>query len=125
MSTETKHDLTKEALRKFTGSEKFYHGYPGFRHTEGVEYVIEHGGAHWLIAAIASAQTLDAVKAEWMQIWKLTVGADRKALLVAEDGDGKELYRQEFSFTDFPLNEISIWVQRGEDAPYAMLPSEY
>jgi len=47
----TKKTLSKSDLAQFTGSENWYrHGINrNVLYTEGVQYVAEHGGAHWLL----------------------------------------------------------------------------
>lgn len=53
--------LTEGDLAQFIGSETLYQ-HPGFnvRYTEGVRYVAEHGGAFWLIDAIAPGKVTRA-----------------------------------------------------------------
>ena len=54
----TKKTLSKSDLAQFTGSENWYrHGINrNVLYTEGVQYVAEHGGAHWLLDEIAITQ---------------------------------------------------------------------
>jgi hypothetical protein len=121
MTTKT---LRADDLRNFTGSETFY------RHalnrkvifTEGAHHVAETGGAFWLLDEIALVQPYDArVAAEEFQVWKLTVRSDRSAALTCEDGNGHVVFTKEIPFTDFPLDEITLWF--ANDTIY--LPSEH
>jgi len=58
-------------------------------YTDGVHYVAEHGGAHWLLDEIAIIQPYNkAVAAEEFQVWKLAVRPDRSATLTCDDGNG-------------------------------------
>jgi hypothetical protein len=119
--TDTKLPLAD--LNQFTGTENWY------RHalnrkvlfTDGVKYVADEAGAYWLIDEIALAQRFDAkVKAEEFQAWKLTVRADKTATLTCEDGNDNVVFTKELTFTDFPLQGITIWFEN--DTLY--LPSE-
>lgn len=61
------------------------------------------------------------VAAEEFQVWKLTVRQDRSAALTCEDGNGHVVFAKEIPFTDFPLDEITLWF--ANDTIY--LPSEH
>ncbi len=121
----TKHPtLTKASLRQFTGTEKWY------RHalnrkvlfTDGAKYVADTAGAYWLIDAIAIIQPCNKrVAAEAFQVWKLAVRADHSATLTCEDGNGKAVYTQHIGYTDFPLDEITLYFCND----VIHLPSEY
>ncbi|TRZ93687.1 hypothetical protein D4R78_07835 [bacterium] len=53
--------------------------------------------------------------------WKLEVNEDKSAILVCEDGNYHELYREKIEWTDFPLNKIELWFENG----VLILPSEH
>lgn len=118
------HTLTKTDLRQFTGTETWYR-HPLVRevlYTEGAQFVAEQGGAYWLLDEIALMQKYQReVTAEPFQLWKLTVRDDRSATLACENGDCETVFTKEIAFTDFPLDEISLYfVNR-----VILLPSEY
>lgn len=103
--------LTKADLERFTGTRHWY------RHrvmswvlfTDGTLYLAEAGGK-WLLDEIALAQFHDEKLAvQYFQHWKLTVRADRTALLFCEDGDYNRLFSKEIKSTDFPLDEIRLF----------------
>ncbi len=116
--------LDANTLAQFTGSQNFY------RHslvrevlyTEGVEYVADAAGAHWLLDEIALAQRhIISVKREDFQVWDLTVNADQTALLTCGDGNGLVVYSKPIPFTDFPVPGIRFYY-----ADWVIhLPSEY
>ena len=123
MTPESKR-LTQADLDRFTGTEHWYRHplAPGVLYTDGARYVAEAGGAYWLLDSIAIAQKFSAaVAAEGFQLWKLTVGDDRSALLVCEDGNGRRVYAQAIDYTDFPLPQIKLYFTDG----VILLPSEY
>lgn len=117
--------LTAVDLARFTGSEVYYQNPFGIRYTEGVQYMAEHGGAYWLIDAIASWQRNPKVRNDRMlqeiQFWKLTVHEDRSATLICERDQGDVAIEQQIPFTDFPLAEVKLYLQEG----VLLLPSEY
>jgi hypothetical protein len=134
------HVITAETLRQFSGSENFY------RHslmqavvfTEGCAFLAVNG-AGWLIDEIAIAQHEKALMREPFQSWKLSVNPEsRSAVLHATDGGAavnargepiyRELYRQAIPYTDFPLEEIRLYVcanGEGANGKTIMLASEY
>ncbi|WP_084572691.1 DUF6876 family protein [Methylocapsa aurea] len=121
--TDTK-TLTRDDLIQFTGSEQWYRHamVRDIHYTDGVKYVAETGGAHWLIDEIAFAQRFDKlIAAEEFQSWKLTVNLDHTATLNCEDGNGGVVFTKAIEFTDFPLAEITLYFINNT----ILLPSEY
>lgn len=123
--------LTQSDLRQFTGSESFYRHWcnRAVIYTEGVQHVAEHGGAYWLIDEIALTIGHDKqLAAEPFQHWTLTVAADHTATITADDGNRRQLFSKELTFTDFPLTQIEFYACENEFGPghfTLMLPSEY
>jgi hypothetical protein len=91
-------------------------------YTEGVQYVTDAAGAHWLLDEIALAQRhIIPVKREDFQVWDLKVNADKTARLTCGDGNGREVYSKRIEFTDFPEPGIRFYY-----ADWVIhLPSEY
>jgi hypothetical protein len=115
--------LTKAELAHFPGSETWW------RHalvrdvlfTDGAKHVADAGEAYWLLDEIALAQRYKAkVAAEEFQVWTLKV-KDAKATLTCDDGNGNAVYAKRIPFTDFPLDEISLYFCNNT----ILLPSEY
>jgi hypothetical protein len=116
--------LRKEDLGEFTGTDTWYRNgiNPDVLFTDGAKYVADQGGAYWLLDAIAIAQRhVPSVAAEEFQVWTLEVRADRSATLTCGDGNGNTVYSQPIAFTDFPLDEISLWFENW----VIYLPSEH
>ena len=121
MTTKT---LSKSDLAQFTGSENWYrHGINRkILYTDGTQHVAEHGGAYWLLDEIAIIQPFNkAVAAEEFQVWKLKVNADRSAQLICEDGNDRVVYEKRIPYTDFPIDEITLWFSNS----VIYLPSEH
>lgn len=114
----------KANLATFTGTEYWYRHplVPIVRTTDGVQYLANAAGAHWLVDAIVLAQLAEqAVKATPFQVWKLSIDADRSATLVCTDGDYNEVWQQSIDVTDFPLDRIDLFFS--DNTLY--LPSEH
>ncbi len=114
-------NITPENLAHFFGSEQMFFN-PLFRriqYTEGVQF-ISANGAGWLIDAILShAIHTTKVAQEDFIVATLKV-KDRKAILTFDDGNDKVVATQKFDYTDFPLPEISFYLENKT----LMLPSE-
>lgn len=97
--------------------------------TDGVVFLAKNADAYWLIDAIASHQkeALKDPRLQEIQFWTLKVKADKSATLICERDSDDVAITQEIPYTDFPLNEIKIWIEpgyAGENIWVAMLPSE-
>lgn len=122
-------DQLQAQLAHFTGSETFT------RHalirtvlmTEGVSYLADTAGAHWLTDAIASYVLDDRASQESFQVWRLAVNTETKAaILIMTDGNNdRPIITQEFDYTDFPLAAIDLWLVASGATWVMMLPSEY
>ena len=121
MTTKT---LSKSDLAQFTGSENWYrHGINrNVLYTDGAQHVAEHGGAYWLLDEIAIIQPYNKrVATEEFQVWKLAVRPDRAATLTCDDGNGNIVFSKEIEYTDFPLDEITLYFANN----VIHMPSEY
>lgn len=127
--------LSLADLRQFTGGGDCYQHELNSRviYTEGVRYLAEHGGAYWLIDAIASyygsPQMRRAIasdpRLETLQFWTLTVH-DTAAQLVARADSGNEPFiLQDVPFTDFPLERVDVWAGFDGQRWTLYLPSEH
>ena len=117
--------LTAHDLAQFTGSTTFYrHGLVrSVVYTEGVQFLAKKAEAYWLIDKIATLQLEPKIRSEDFQVWELTV-VDGGATLACEDGNDNVVYSENITFTDIPLDTISLYAVIGE-VRTIMLPSEY
>ena len=124
----------KAGLAHFYGTEGYTYLTPLSKRmklalTDGVEWLAKNADAYWLIDAIASHQ-MEARKdprLQEIQFWTLKVNADKSATLICERDSDDVAIKQEIPYTDFPLNEIKIWIEpgyAGEPIYVMMLPSE-
>jgi len=120
-------NLRESDLTQFCGSSEFFqHWTKRLVYTEGVQYMAEHGGAYWLIDAVASYQPDKRITSRPdlvdFQLWELAVAEDKTATLTMRPDSGQPaVITQEIPFTDFPLAQIKLYVCNGT----LMLPSEY
>lgn len=122
----------KSGLAQFTGTEE-YHRLTLARNlvfTDGCRWLADNADAYWLMTLIMSYQMGLASKPALreFQVWKLTA-KDGKAVATCDDGNDKVHIRQEIPFTDFPLDEIKLYVELGSldgvnPCLVCMLPSE-
>src|SRR5450759_5177935 len=117
----------KRALREFRGTEKYHkHLFPGkspILLSDGCDFIREKCKAYWLFDAILSYQLERRVKDAPWQIWNLELQrGDLSWLLTCREDSGvKPIVTKRIEFSDFPLDNIKIWVIGG----IALLPSEY
>src|SRR5882672_4437286 len=114
--------LRAEDLAHFTGTENWYrHGLMrNVLFTNGIKYLATKGECFWLIDKIASLQLLPTIRAEDFQVWRLMV-VGNGATLTCEDGNNIVVHAEQITFTDFPLDEVTIWVE----GSVILLPSEH
>ena len=119
----------RSQLAHFTGSATFTRNglVRSVLMTEGVMLLTEHAGAHWLADAIASYLHDDRARSEEFQAWRFVVdGTTRQAMLRMTDGNSDvPIITQALDYTDFPLDEITLWLIASGDHRVLMLPSEY
>jgi len=87
-----------------------------FTYTDGIKYLWESCESYWLLTAISSYK-----RTEPFQVWTLTVKDRIATLTMKEDKNLPVLVKQEIPYTDFPLDEIQVWLIDGT----LILPSEY
>jgi len=122
MTNNTK--LTEAELVRFTGGDDYYRHSLNRKilYTDGARFVAERAGAFWLLDEIALIQPDDKrVAAEEFRAWKLVVRPDRTATLTCDDGNGHIVFTKEIEYTDFPLDEITLWYANN----VIYLPSEH
>lgn len=90
-------------------------------YTDGIRYMMVKAAAYWLIDEVAFQQFHPRVKREEFQVWMLDVDLEQStAVLHCENGNGRVLCSKNIAYTDFPLEEIKIFVSDN----VILLPSE-
>jgi hypothetical protein len=112
----------ESALAGIQSGETYFKHWLGRRYTEGVRYMAELCSAFWLINAIASHQPNPKIrKYGEFQVWTLKKYIGETWMLKCEDGNNNELTHQIIPFSDFPLSEITVWVENG----VMLMPKEH
>ena len=147
METKTQIDVaeaTRQVIAYSTGSPTFTRACginPGILCTEGVMGVAETARAFWLIDIVGSLKYEPRVWAEMNQhrliICKLKVNLEESTAVFTatqmatgeEEKPPKPIYTQKINYTDFPLEEMEMWIDmqsrasQGEQTLF--LPLEY
>lgn len=113
-------------LPNFYGTENYYKWsilFPHFVLTDGAQCIAEACGAYWLFDAIASYQ--QAYRGEDFVVAKFGKSGEEWWKLILDDGNDNVLAQQAIEFSDFPLNEIKLYVVKSDGLWVIMLPSEY
>jgi hypothetical protein len=115
--------LTQEDLHQFTGTETWYRHVLNreMLYTEGVQYFAENAGngAYWFLDIVATEFFGLLRKEPFMLIELRVVGGS--AVIVAEDGNGNEVYRRDIDYTDCPPGVWKFYLTDN----VLLLPSEY
>lgn len=132
-------DEIEDALAQYYCSESLHHNYQtksfGVAYTDGIKTLCEMADCWWLVDLICSNQyrcQVDQMLKEF-QVWKLNVNKDKSAILTCFHDADDEAFHIVIPFTDFPLQTITVWAERGtisiNGKPQAMmillLPSEH
>lgn len=116
-------------LDQFTGTAEYHRWsllFNNFVLTDGVNFLAGQAGAYWLVDAIASH--IGSYKDEGFAVARLTKELVGWTLTI-DDGNDNILASQEIEYSDFPLDEITLFVAPQESPAgtlwVIMLPSEY
>ena len=113
-------------LAHFTGTCNWYrHHLSNGVYTDGVKVLAELTEAYWLLDACFSYLTNPNVNREEFQTWKLERKEGDSFTLTGDDGNGNIIAKQEFTFSDFPLEEIKLYLINDKIRWTLLLPSEY
>ena len=110
-------------LSCFTGTEKYYRISRRHLLTDGTKYLAEAAECFWMMDAIAS-HLCEIGTEDWFVSVRVQV-TEGRAVMIYEDGNGREHARQEIPYTDFPLNSITLYACWDIEHWVIMLPSEY
>jgi len=121
----TKQEIEAE-LPNFYGTEAYHRWSALFRTfvlTDGAQYIADACGAYWLMDAIASHR--QSYAGEDFVVAKFGKSGEEWWKLILDDGNDNVLAQQAIEFSDFPLNEIKLYVVKSDGLWVIMLPSEY
>lgn len=114
-------------LNYFTGTESYYRYNDNYVLTDGAKYLAENAGCFWLMDCIVSYKNEILTKFKRtidFQVWKLKVKNNQAVLTLTFDE--KVLINRKIEYTDFPLEEITLFVGLSHPNLFViMLTSEY
>jgi len=110
--TELTAEEIRAALKQFCGSAEVYRFsslLPDVAVTEGVKYLAEAAGAHWLLNDIGFEMMFNPSTFYNTDefAWQLTVNNGAGTLAVL-DYRGREICSKSYSYTSFPLEKVTI-----------------
>ena len=127
--TENDVNEIEHMLAMCTGSVEYYR-YKFARnleiiYTDGINILVEMCKAYWLVDAICSYQRKN-IRSERFQIWTFERkfyknGKEYWLLEMKTDTNATVIIKQKISFSDFPLDDIKLYLIDG----VLLLPSEY
>ena len=108
----------QNGLAQCYGTEQYWkNNVLNFQYTDGVKFLHENADCYWLLIAISSYK-----RTEPFQVWELKKHTDNMAILtMKEDTHQPLLVEQKIPFTDFPLEEMKLYLIDG----ILILPTEY
>ena len=118
----------KDVLSTYTGTGGYYRVSPSIPNvvaTDGAIRMAELCGAYWLLDVIASHMPSVSAK-ECFCVARLCKRGKRWEFMLADDFPAEIIYAtQTIEASDFPLDEIKLYVSRQGDGWVILLPSEY
>lgn len=127
MNTDMTPDQLRETLRGFYGTEAYYRTNPGLLVTDGVKFLADTAGCYWLLDMVWSylprlRKTDDTF---FVVRYAGTPGASG-LFSITDDIPPKQTYAQQaIEYTNFPLDEIVLYLSATEEEFVLMLRSEY
>lgn len=109
-----------DCLGNFYGTEQYYK-YGNSILTDGAFFIANSCESFWLMDLICSYQIHNKFKKEYFQVFNLKRIDEDSFRVTMEDGNNKQLGFQDITYSDFPLDSITLWRVDG----VIMLPSEY
>ena len=108
-------------LGQFTGTTQYYKILPTFVVTDGVKCLMDHAECHWLYGLHLVDIDFNTEPFTVLKLRRVGKGAQ----ILIEDGNGNTLSYQGLEYTDFPLDEITLFASWSGEFWVAMLPGEY
>ena len=118
----------RTSLDNFTGTAQYHRLWDTTVLTDGAQFLADTAGAFWLMDLIAS-HLPDVPSTDNFAVAALTVDRGAADFVLSRDRDNGKAVDvfaiQHIEATDFPLDEIVLFVGRDAEHWVIMLPSEY
>lgn len=120
---ETNTMTLQHELGQFCGTMEYHRYSRKLVLTDGARYLAERAGCFWLVSIVDSI--LPQVRNESFLSVRMIKNPNASAIVEITDGNEKPIFRQAIEFTDFPMNEIQLFVQESDQFWVMMLTTEY
>jgi len=100
---------SNEAIMQANGPDTYHKYLFGMFATDGAMQLATAFHCFWFLDMVASYQQV--ISKEDFQIWTLKRNTDSSAWITAEDGNGKILVRQQIKYTNFKMEQATVWVE--------------
>ena len=120
-------DQLLDELRNFYGTEHYYRHMPGLVITDGVKFLADNAGAYWLLDMVWSyLPVLRKSRDTFFVVRYAGTPGESGLFFITDDIPANQTYaRQAIDYTDFPLDEIVLYLSATEEGFVLMLRSEY
>ena len=122
----TKDQLLDE-LRNFYGTEHYYRHMPGLVITDGVKFLADNAGCYWILDIVWSYLPVLRKSRDTFFVVRYAGTPGASGLFsITDDIPPNQTYAQQaIEHTDFPLDEIVMYLSATEEEFVLMLRSEY
>lgn len=122
-------DQLLDELQQFYGTEAYHNTNPGLLVTDGVKFLADNAGAYWLLDMVWSYLPVLRKSRDTFFVVVLTkegVRAPGAIFSIQDDIPPDQTYAQQaIEYTDFPLDEIVMYLLGTKKEFVLMLRSEY
>ena len=125
----TDQDYLLGELRNFYGTEAYHRTNPDLLVTDGVKFLADNAGCYWLLDMVWSYLPVLRKSRDTFFVVVLTKEGVRDPgaiFSIQDDIPPNQTYAQQaIEYTDFPLDEIVLYLSATEEEFVLMLRSEY
>ena len=120
-------DQLLDGLRNFYGTEHYYRHMPGLVITDGVKFLADNAGCYWLLDMVWSYLPMLRKSRDTFFVVRYAGTPGASGLFsITDDIPPNQTYAQQaIEHTDFPLDEIVLYLSATEEEFILMLRSEY
>ena len=120
-------DQLLDGLRNFYGTEHYYRANPGLLVTDGVKFLADNAGCYWLLDMVWSyLPVLRKSRDTFFVVRYAGTPGESGLFFITDDIPANQTYAtQTVEYSDFPLDEIVMYLSATEEEFILMLRSEY
>lgn len=120
-------DQLLDELRHFYGTEHYYRYMPGLVITDGVKFLADNAGCYWLLDMVWSyLPVLRKSRDTFFVVRYAGTPGESGLFSITDDIPATQTYAtQTVEYSDFPLDEIVLYLSATEEEFVLMLRSEY